>query len=331
MTISSPNIISPVMKDPVKDALLLINMGGPDDLSQVQPYLRAIFRDPAILPMPGLFRAPLAAWISSRRTEKVQDRYRLIGGRSPLHHWTDRLRAEVEKALRESGSDMQVDYAFRYTAPFIPEAIASLKRAGIENVLALPLFPHYTKAMTGSVLREVERAAFETQLHWHSIDAWGLHETVLDLWKKYLLRSVDLAGENARVLFVAHGIPLRSVRQGEDYPDRVMDSARSLGQALPEGTQWSLAFQSRVGPVEWTGPYLEPEIQRLAQSSDPLVIMPLSFVADCLETLYDLDRVAMDQARAAGIETVVRVRVFNDDPCFAKILAGLAAEVQHAV
>jgi ferrochelatase len=322
---------SPTATADARHALLLVNMGGPDDLSQVRDYLRAIFRDPAILPIPAAIRTPLAAFISSRRTEKVQHRYRLIGGHSPLHQWTERLRDEVVRAFREQNRALHVAYAFRYTAPLIPEALAALKNKGIEHVTVLPLFPHHTEAMTGSVLNEVQRAAAPLQLAWSAVEAWGLHPQILELWKKYLLRSVDLAGERARVLFVAHGIPLRSVRHGEDYPDRVRETARALAAALPDGTAWSVAFQSKVGPIEWTGPYLEAEITRLGRSPLPLVLMPLSFVADCLETLYDLDRVAMEQARSLGIENIVRVRVFNDDPCFARIVSTLAVEVSHAV
>jgi ferrochelatase len=128
------------------------------------------------------------------------------------------------------------------------------------------------------------------------------------------------------VLFVAHGIPARNVRRGERYPERVADTARALGQELGATHPWSLAFQSRVGPVRWTGPYLEQEVERLARSPEPLVLAPLSFVADCLETSYDLDRVATEQARAAGIERVVRMAAFNDDPDFGRALARLASE-----
>ena len=132
------------------------------------------------------------------------------------------------------------------------------------------------------------------------------------------------AGDGARVLFVAHGIPLRNVQRGEDYPDQVARSAAEIAACLPDRTEWSLAYQSRVGPVNWTGPDLGDEIDRLTGSPAPLVLMPLSFVADCLETLYDLDIVAAQRARRAGISNVIRVPVFNDDPRFARALLAIA-------
>ncbi|HEY3296487.1 MAG TPA: ferrochelatase [bacterium] len=313
----------------MKAALLLVNMGGPNSLDQVRGYLRAIFRDPAILPVPSLLRAPLASLISSRRTGAVEERYRLIGGHSPLLHWTERLRTEIASVLPGNGSRPAVAYAFRYAAPLIGEAFAALKRDGVEHVTVLPLFPHYTGAMSGSVLTEAKRAAEKYSMTWNAVDAWGLQDDVLDLWARYLARSLDIAGDGARVLFVAHGIPLRSVRRGDEYPDHVAETAKKLAATLPDGTEWSLAYQSKVGPVEWTGPYIEHEIERLAASPAPLVLMPLSFAADCLETLYDLDHIAMERARAAGVESVVRVRVFNDDPSFARILAKLVTEEYH--
>jgi len=313
----------------MKEALLLVNMGGPNSLDQVRGYLRAIFRDPAILPLPSPLRGLLASLISSRRSPVVEDRYRLIGGHSPLLHWTERLRGGIASALRDAGQESVVAYAFRYAAPLIPDVFSSLKAQGVGRVTVLPLFPHFTPAMSGSILVEARRAAQQLELQWRALDAWGSHPDVLGLWSRYLNRSLDLAGDGARVLFVAHGVPLRNVRNGDDYPERVTDTAIALAQTLPRGTSWSLAYQSNVGPVEWTGPYLEHEIERLAASPEPLVIMPLSFAADCLETLYDLDHVAMERARTAGIESVVRVRVFNDDPEFARILASMVMEESH--
>lgn len=312
-----------------RTALLLVNMGGPADVSQVRPYLRAIFRDPAILPLPGLLRVPLAHWIAARRADKVAARYLRIGGGSPLRRWTEAQQNNLAAALAETSDHLRIAGAFRYTTPSIPAALTRLRQDGCERVIVLPLFPHTTAAMTGSILREVERAASALALPWQAVPAWGSHPAVLDVWNRYLSRSLQVAGDGARVLFVAHGIPLRNVRRGDAYPEQVMASARALGSRLPNGTEWSLAYQSKVGPVAWTGPDLADELARLAKSPQPLVLMPLSFVSDCLETLYDLDIAAMEAAQQSGIETVVRVRVFNDDPDFARALAVIIQEGRY--
>lgn len=306
-------------------ALLLVNMGGPESLSEIEPFLLAIFRDPAILPVPGLLRPMLARWIARRRAPKVAERYQQIGGASPLPDWTRRLVARVSEALDDHDA-LIVEHAFRYTSPTLEEALGALSRRGVAQVRLLPLFPHYTDAMTGSVEGEAARHAAKLGLALETVPAFGARPEVLALWGRALSTALASVGDGARVLFIAHGIPLRNVRRGDAYPERVAETAAKLGAELPAEVSWSLAFQSRLGPVTWTGPYVEDELTRLGESAAPLILMPLSFVADCLETLYDLDRVALAQARAGGINEVVRVATFNDDPAFGEVIAKLATE-----
>jgi protoporphyrin/coproporphyrin ferrochelatase len=312
------------------EALLLVNMGGPSSAGEVRNYLRTIFRDPAILPLPDAVRFPLASLISSRRAAGAIERYQQIGGGSPLLHWTQTQRDAVKHAMRADGLDATVEFAFRYTEPTIETALADLHRRGISRVTLLPLFPHYTQAMTGSVVQAAARAAKSCGIELRAVNAWGQHPAILELWRDYLLAAVAEAGDGARVLFVAHGIPERNVRLGENYPCKVMESALKLASSLPTETSWSVAFQSKVGPVKWTQPYLETELSRFCRSPEPLVIMPLSFVADCLETLYDLDIVAAETAHRAGVKNVVRVRAFNDDPDFARALMRVVCEESYA-
>lgn len=303
-------------------------MGGPARRQDVEPYLRAIFRDPAILSLPAIVRKPLANLIAMRRAAAVADRYDRIGGYTPLFHWSGRLRADVKRALHD---EYEVVYAFRYISPTIEETLTTLHHKGVEAVTLLPLFPHYTHTMAGSVIKEARRVAVQLGMQLDCGGDWGLDPDVLDIWSRYLADALAEAGAGARVLFVAHGIPQAYVKRGDDYPARVAASAAALAKRLPAGTEWSHAYQSKVGPVTWTGPYLEDEIRRFAQTDAPLVVMPLSFVADCLETLYDLDLLAKRQTAALGIHRFVRVRAFNDDPAFVQIVARLAREVSAHV
>lgn len=312
----------------MREAILIVNMGGPESSSEVRPYLRAIFRDPNILPMPGPLRTLIGEMIVARRAGKVAHRYDLVGGGSPLPRWTRLLEANMRDGSGEKGKT--IAHAFRYTSPTIPEAMAALKREGVERVILLPLFPHWTKAMSGSVHVEAVKAATREGLDLRPVPAWGLHPAIVTLQRDYLRGGLEAAGEGARVLFVAHGIPQRSVDRGEDYPDQVRRNAEKLAADLPSDIPWTLAYQSRVGPVQWTGPYLEDELKRLAASPEPVVIMPLSFVADCLETLYDLDLVAVPELLHAGVRDVVRMPAFNDDPRFARALLTLVEEMTDA-
>ncbi|RJP78406.1 MAG: ferrochelatase [Candidatus Zixiibacteriota bacterium] len=311
-------------------AVLLVNMGGPSAAGEVKPYLRAIFRDPAIIGAPTFVRHPLAAWISSRRAPVVAQRYEQIGGASPLPHWTARLAEEVTRALAEAGQEMTAAYAFRYCEPTIEQAMTGLRDAGAKEVHLLPLFPHFTRAMTGSIIQEARRVARKLFLPGNLTRLWWNHPAILELGRQYLVEALEQAGPGTRVLFVAHGIPQRSVKKGEDYPDQVFNHAWNLGESLRRPVTWSLAYQSRLGPVQWIRPYLEEELEYIAGSARSLVLYPLSFVADCLETLYDLDRIASEQARDLGFRTVVRARVFNDDPRFARALVRIVLEHKHA-
>jgi len=312
----------------MKRALLIVNMGGPSNLDEVRPFLQSIFDDPLILTVPGFIRKPLSRLIVNRRIDKVMDRYALIGGRSPILGWTEKL-VDGLKHESSNGSEPyfdEISYAFRYSSPLIGKAINQLHAQGIKEITLLPLFPHHALAMSGSIAIEAEKAAKDDNIKLSFIPAWGLEKPVISLQSQYLADSMKGKDSETHVLFVAHGIPQRSVDRGEDYPIRVADSARAISHSLPDGVSWSLAFQSRLGPVKWTEPYLEDEIKLHAAANKTLVIVPLSFVADCLETLYDLDIVAAKLAVQVGYMQIVRVRTFNDDPQFARIMLQIASE-----
>lgn len=314
----------------MKEALLIINMGGPARRNDVEPYLREIFSDPAIIDLPAMIRKPLASLIAMKRKNEVADRYESLGGYSPLFDWTEALRQNMLREIAIRGEDMDVAWAFRYMNPTIEETMTSLAEKGVTKVNVLPLFPHYTHTMTGSVMKVVEHVAQKLHLDIDHLEDWGQEERVLALWEEYLKTSLDEAGPGARVMFVAHGIPKIYVNRGDDYPDRVRASAEKLAKRLPNGTAWMVAFQSKVGPVEWTKPYIEDALEEWTKSDEPIVMMPLSFVADCLETLYDLDDVAKKIVDERGVKKYVRTRVFNDDPKFATALLNVWQEKQHA-
>jgi ferrochelatase len=305
-------------------ALLLVNLGGPPDLDGVRPFLEAIFSDPAILPVPAWLRPTLARSLARRRAKVVSRRYRLVGGGSPLGALTERQVEAVRRSLGARGAEADVGHAFRYSAPTIEQALGALAERGARQVRLLPLFPHRSLALGGSVEREARRAAALRGLDLLVLRAWGADPAAVALWADRARARLAAMAPGARVLFVAHGIPLRDVRRGDDYPERVAETARAVAAALPAGTPWSLAYQSRVGPLGWTRPYLGDEVSRLARTPPPVLLVPLSFAADCLETLYDLDHEAAARLRIRGVEQVERLATFDDDPAFADLLARLA-------
>jgi len=308
-------------------ALLIVNMGGPENVRDVPDYLRSIFLDPRIISLPSILRIPLAHLITGLRAKKVIARYKLIGGASPLKWRTASLALSILSILRDENQKYEtVSYAFRYTSPSIRDKMVALKDVGIDSITLFPLFPHYTGSMTGSIQAEAETAAADLGLELRTIPKWGMHPSVIKIQQDYLKEAIVKTGNKARVIFVAHGIPMSHVNRGEDYPRQLEATVAAIAEVLNKDIYWVLTYQSKVGPVKWTTPYLEDELDRLCQSRDPLIIMPLSFVSDCLETLYDLDIVATDKIRTAGIEKFVRVPVFNDDTNFAEALARVACE-----
>ncbi|MBT3232151.1 MAG: ferrochelatase [Calditrichaeota bacterium] len=308
-------------------ALLIVNMGGPENVRDVPDYLRSIFLDPRIINLPSILRIPLAHLITGLRSKKVIERYKLIGGASPLKWRTSALALSILSILRDENHKYEtVSFAFRYTAPTIREKMEALKSVGIDSITLFPLFPHYTGSMTGSIQAEAETAASDLDLELRTIPRWGMHPSVIQIQQEYLKAAIAETGNSARVIFVAHGIPMSQVNRGEDYPRQVEATVAAISEVLNKDIYRVLTYQSKVGPVKWTTPYLEDQLDRICQSKDPIVIMPLSFVSDCLETLFDLDIVAAAKIRNTGIEKFVRVPVFNDDTEFAEALASVACE-----
>jgi len=308
-------------------ALMIVNMGGPDNLESIPEYLRSIFRDPRILNLPAVLRYPIASLITGLRSKRVIEKYKLIGSASPLKWRTSSLALSMLSVLRDDTEKFEtVSFAFRYTSPTIGGKMKALKAVGIEKILLFPMFPHYTDSMTGSIQAKAEEAAAESGIDVSVIPEWGQNKSIISIQQKYLKEAIEKVGCNARVLFVAHGIPMSHVERGEDYPGQVEESVAAISKMLKKDTVRSLAYQSKVGPVKWTGPYLDKELDRLCQSKDPLIIMPLSFVSDCLETLYDLDIVAAEKIKNSGVKEFVRVPVFNDDTRFARALTKIAVD-----
>ena len=281
-------------------ALLLMDYGAPSTDAQVRPFIASLLADPAILPLPAGLRQGLAHGIALRRAPKVVERYRAVGG-SPLPAAVQALAQELGERL---DSRVVVRPAYCHAAPRVDAVVAELAAAGVQRVLGLPLFPQ--RSWTTSdvcqrlLLAAAPRHGMAAAIAPDFATEPGFIET-LAAGLRPLLRA------SSHVLLVAHGLPERLERAGDPYPARVRESAQALAATLPAGTPWSLAFQSRLGPTAWTGPYLGDEIARLAaEGVQDLILQPISFATENLETRWDLDRVACGQATELGIARVVR-------------------------
>jgi ferrochelatase len=306
-------------------AVLLLQMGGPDSLDAVEPFLLNLFTDRDIIKIGPAFLQPLIArFIVKRRAPKVIACYERIGGRSPIRELTEAQARALEKRL---GSGYRCFVAMRYWRPSTLEALAAIRKEGISRVIALSLYPHYSRATTGSSLNELGRVVGEAGVGFQlsSIDRFYDHplyiEALCERIEEGLARFPDRSGVS--LLFSAHSLPQSFIDAGDPYLFHILETVRLVMERLGD-IDYHLAFQSRAGPVKWLEPSTEEMLTRLgAAGCGNLLVVPLSFVSDHIETLYEIDVQYSDEAKALGIENFQRVPSLNDSPRFIECLAEL--------
>jgi ferrochelatase len=315
--------------------VLLLNLGGPERPEDVRPFLFNLFSDPEIirLPVPWL-QKPLAWLISTSRAKKSQANYQKIGGGSPLRRITEEQAQALQTQLQQQGHDVAVYIGMRYWHPFTEDAIAQIKRDQIEQLVILPLYPQYSISTSGSSFRLLEQI-------WDQDSALaGIDYTVIPSWYErsgYLEAMAQLIAQElerfpnpdqAHVFFSAHGVPVSYVEEaGDPYQREIEDCTRLIMQTLKRPNAHTLAYQSRVGPVEWLKPYTDDALQELAeQGVKDLVVVPISFVSEHIETLEEIDIEYRELAEAAGIEHFYRVPALNTHPRFIQELAALVMD-----
>ena len=317
----------------MKHGILLLNFGGPWTLSDVKPFLYRLFANPRVLVgVPAPFRHLLAFLISQVKGPSSIRNYRSIGGGSPQLKWTVMQAEGLRQLLR--GKEIRVEVGMRSSDPSIATALGHMQFWGADQLTLMPLFPQFSTTTTGTCFDVVEDGL--NKLGWHpqlkTITNWPDHPDYIRL----LRRSVDEAISRARtecdgstgpihVIFSAHSLPMKIVERGDPYADDVARTVRAVTQGLE--APWSLAFQSRNGRLTWLEPYLEDELKRLGRNGvDTVVVVPISFVSDHIETLFELDRFYLEIARKHGIKHYYRARCFNDDAQFPRVLQSILRE-----
>lgn len=307
-------------------AVVLMNLGGPDRLEAVQPFLFNLFSDPAILRLPALFRLPLARIISRRRAPIAREIYRRLGGGSPLRVNTEAQANALEAVL---GPQHRCFVAMRYWHPTSEEAAAEVAAWGPDQIVCLPLYPQFSTTTTASSLAAWRAAAARRGLDspWRFVCCYprdpGFVEAVAGLIRPVLALA---AGHKRppRLLLTAHGLPKRIVSSGDPYQEQVEATAAAVIAALDRpGLDWASCYQSRVGPLEWIGPSTDDEIRRAGEEGVPLVVAPISFVSEHSETLVELDLDYRDLAIASGVPAYHRVPTVGTEPGFVRSLATL--------
>ena len=317
-----------------KLAVVLFNLGGPDSPQAVRPFLFNLFNDKAIIGAPGPVRWMLAQYISRRRAALARANYGYLGGASPLLPNTEKQARALEAALAGT-DDVRCFIAMRYWHPFADETVRDVKAFGPDHVVLLPLYPQYSATTSGSSITDWTRAAREAGLDVRTRtvccypDLPGFIETMADLTAEAWTRAAQ-AG-TPRILFSAHGLPERNIAAGDPYQWQVERSTGAIAAAvkarLGDEPDWRITYQSRVGRLVWIGPYTDAEVEQAARDGRPLVVVPLVFVSEHVETLVELDIEYRELAERHGAPAYERVRTVNEDGRF---IDGVAALVRAA-
>lgn len=313
------------MKAQPKIGLVLANLGGPTGPHDARSFLRRLLSDADVVGAPWPVRPLLARWVARRRGPRVIEHLRAIGGRSPLAAET---RAQVEALRAVLGPGWAVRYAFRHAEPFAADVLAGLAAEGVRRLVALPAYPQWSRSTSGSALDDLQRAADRAGLELAAVDAFCEAEGYLAALADGVRPLLDGA---EHLIVSAHGLPQRMVAAGDPYREQTERTAAALIRALDCDLPWTLAFQSRLGPVEWTRPYLSDVVAELgAAGVHRLVVAPVSFVCENLETRWELDCELVELARAAGIAELRRAPAPGSHPAFIATLAALARERARA-
>lgn len=320
----------------VQTGIVMLNLGGPKNLDEVGPFLHRLFTDREIIQLP--LQRWLGPFIARRRTPQVQENYRAIGGGSPLLHWTTLQGEGMVRWLDQlspATAPHRAYVAFRYAQPFSAAALRQMHADGVRRAVAFTQYPQYSCATTGSSLNELwcaaEHSGLEEAFTWSVLDRWPTHPSFIEA----MAQRVELAlqqlpaaeREQALLLFSAHALPLKMIKRGDPYPHEIAASMHAVMQRLGNRHQFLLCYQSDVGPVRWLGPSIAQVIPQIAaQGHRSVVVVPIAFTSDHIETLGEIDLEYAELAHKVGIRHFVRAPAFNDAPAFQQALAQIVCD-----
>jgi len=310
--------------------VVLFQLGGPDTLEAIEPFLYNLFCDPDIIDFPfaRIGRKPLAKLISTTRARKVQHHYATIGGGSPIRRFTEQQARALECELRNQGIDAQCFVAMRYWHPFTKEAVAQLRAANCDEIVLLPLYPQYSSTTTGSSLNEWRRH-FSGDTSVHSVDTFYRNPMYLDA----VIEKVDEAlsrfpvPSEPEIVFSAHSVPMSVIEKGDPYQQQIQETVQLLMQRGGWSNQHRLCYQSKVGASKWLQPSLHQALHQLsAERVREVCIVPVAFVSDHVETLGEINHEAREEAYHLGITQFEMSAGLNDSPKFIQALGQLVQD-----
>jgi ferrochelatase len=312
-----------------KIAVVLFQLGGPDSAAAVEPFLYNLFCDPDIIDFFGAWfaRRPLARWIARKRAGIVREHYEAIGGHSPIRVLTERQARALEAALTPH-YDAKCFLAMRYWNPLTAEAVAQVRAWNAPELVLLPLYPQYSFATTASSLKEWNRLFHPNRYapQTHAVESFFNHP----LYIQSVAERISLAlthfdrPDRAHIIFSAHGLPLSLIERGDPYAKQVEETVRLVMQQGGWKNAHTLSYQSKVGRRKWLSPSLTDTIDRLGRAGEKhLLVAPIAFVTEHIETLHEINIEAREQARKLGVEQFEMMPAVGDSPTFISALADL--------
>lgn len=319
-----------------KTAVVCFNLGGPDSLEAVRPFLFNLFNDKAIISVPNPMRYVLAKLISKKRAPIAQKIYGHIGNQSPILKLTHEQTSALDVALNQDGEGEYRSFiAMRYWHPMTQQVVADVKAWQPDQIILLPLYPQYSTTTSGSSFEAWHKEARKQSLavETKTICCYPLEASFIQAHVQVLKAALDpMAGEDYRVLFSAHGLPEKIIASGDPYQWQVEQTVAAVVKELEvqmgKSIDHVVCYQSRVGPLKWIGPSTEDEIKRAGQDKKSLVITPIAFVSEHSETLVELDIEYREFAEKQGVEHYVRVPALAAHPGYIAALKGTVKRLE---
>ncbi len=317
-----------------KRAVILFNLGGPDKLESVRPFLRNLFNDKAIINLPGLLRYFISWLIAFSRDKEAKKIYEKIGGKSPLLDNTKRQAFLLEKAfIGKDNRETRCLIAMRYWHPFLDEAVQQLIKWKPDEIVLVPLYPHFSTTTSGSSLdlwsSIVKKEPLLNKIKTFSICCYYNNKKFIKAHVDKLKSVLEKKRGKCRVLFSAHGLPKKIIDKGDPYQWQVEQSVAKIVLELKlKPLDYTICYQSKVGPLEWIGPSTEDEIVRAGNEGLGTIVVPIAFVSEHSETLVELDLDYKELARKSGVAEYYRVPALGDSEIYIDCLVDLISNVE---
>lgn len=317
-----------ILKRNVKTGIVMINMGGPEKIDQVEDYLTRVLTDRDLVQFP-IAQKRFGMWIAKRRTPEVKKKYEEIGGGSPILKWTNlqgKLLCDALDKLSPATAPHKPYVAFRYAFPYTEDAFSQLEKDNVQHAVLFSQYPQYCCATTGSSFNEIYRyfqsKGLPSKLKLSVIDRWSTNPFLAKCFADNISKELQQIPEDKRkdviILFSAHSIPLKAVNRGDPYPSEVGATVHQVMEVLDFKYAYQIVWQSKVGPIPWLGPMTDQAIKDyVKQGKKTFIVVPIAFVNEHIETLHELDiEYCKDLAKEVGVDIIRRVPAPNDHPVF---------------